>query len=98
MLPTLDGCHGRARGEASGKEKRIRISHQNICGTTPFVSQNHVLTTLRAGSSQLEYCTTNLHNIHPSRCPPPSAHHPQPEGVDRFTSDPHGLVQSYVLH
>ena len=49
-----------ARGEASGKKKRIRNS-LNICGATPLVSQNHVLTTLRAGSSRLKYCTTNLH-------------------------------------
>ena len=50
MLPTLEGCHGGARRETSGKEKRVRNS-LNICGATLFVSQNHMLTTLRAGSS-----------------------------------------------
>ena len=75
MLPTSEGwCETRDKW----KRKRIRNS-LNICGATPLVSQNHVLTTLRAGSSTTLSIVPPIY-IHPSRRPPPSAHRSQPEG------------------
>ena len=44
MLPTSEGCHGGARRETRVNKKCIRNS-LNICGATPLMSQNHVLTT-----------------------------------------------------